>query len=146
MKLYRIMAAAAVSAALFMGPASVNADAQLFHKGEKNKQTKKELVRENKQMRAMLDSLMRELEALRDTAYEVDDYVEAEKSISLLDGVAPETYSQEVSVEYLVSASSGAEQCRGGLQYGFGKFHFECSGQGVPRTSREDEFIHYPSI
>ena len=59
MKLYRIMAAAAVSAALFMGPASVNADAQLFSKGEKNKQTKKELVRENKQMRAMLDSLMR---------------------------------------------------------------------------------------
>ena len=97
MKLYRIMAAAAVSAALFMGPASVNADAQLFSKGEKNKQTKKELVRENKQMRAMLDSLMRELEALRDTAYEVDDYVEAEKSISLLDGVAPETYSQEVT-------------------------------------------------
>ena len=47
MKLYRIMAAAAVSAALFMGPASVNADAQLFSKGEKNKQTKKELVREN---------------------------------------------------------------------------------------------------
>ena len=91
------MAAAAVSAALFMGPASVNADAQLFRKGEKNKQTKKELVRENKQMRSMLDSLMRELEALRDTAYEVDDYVEAEKSISLLDGVAPETYSQEVT-------------------------------------------------
>lgn len=97
MKLYRIMAAAAVSAALFMGPAPVNADAQLFRKGEKNKQTKKELIRENKQMRSMLDSLMRELEALRDTAYEVDDYVEAEKSISLLDGVAPETYSQEVT-------------------------------------------------
>ena len=78
------MAAAAISAALFMGPASVNADAQLFRKGEKNKQTKKELVRENEQMKAMLDSLMRELEAPRDTAYEVDDYVEAEKSISLL--------------------------------------------------------------
>ena len=97
MNLYRIIAAAAVSAALIIGQASEDADAQVFRSMKKPSPSKKELVRENQRMRAMLDSLMQELEALRDTSYVEEEYVDGGKSFSLLDGIAPETYSQEVT-------------------------------------------------
>ena len=97
MNLYRIIAAAAVSAALIIGQASEDADAQVFRSMKKPSPNKKELVRENQRMRAMLDSLMQELEALRDTSYVEEEYVDGGKSFSLLDGIAPETYSQEVT-------------------------------------------------
>ncbi len=96
MNLYRIIAAAAVSAALIIGQAS-DAGAQVFRSMKKPSPSKKELVRENQRMRAMLDSLMQELEALRDTSYVEEEYVDGGKSFSILDGIAPETYSQEVT-------------------------------------------------
>ncbi len=61
------------------------------------KPSKSELIEENQRMRSMLDSLLLELEALKDTAYVEEEYVDGNKSFSLLDGIAPETYSQEVT-------------------------------------------------
>lgn len=85
----------AAVAAMFTVQMSAEASAQgLF--GRK-KVSRQELLEENMRMRSMLDSLMQELDALRDTAYVEDVYVESGRSFSLLDGVAPETYSQEVT-------------------------------------------------
>ncbi len=67
---------------------------KIFHS---KKPSRAELVKENTRMRAMLDSLLLELEALRDTAYVEDEYVDGNRTFSILDGVAPETYSQEVT-------------------------------------------------
>ncbi len=67
---------------------------KIFHS---KKPSRAELVKENTRMRAMLDSLLLELEALRDTAYVEDEYVDGNSTFSILDGVAPETYSQEVT-------------------------------------------------
>ena len=95
MKSYRFVCAA-VGAVLLMSGLAENVSAQgLLRK--KQPGTRKELLQENQRMKSMLDSLMRELEALKDTAYVEEEYSEGGKSFSLLDGVAPETYSQEVT-------------------------------------------------
>lgn len=94
MRLYKFISVAAV-AAMFAVQMSAEASAQgLF---SRKKVSRQELLEENRRMRSMLDSLMQELDALRDTAYVEDGYVENGRSFSLLDGVAPETYSQEVT-------------------------------------------------
>ena len=94
MRLYKFISVAAV-AAMFAVQMSTEASAQgLFNR---KKVSRQELLEENRRMRSMLDSLMQELDALRDTAYVEDGYVENGRSFSLLDGVAPETYSQEVT-------------------------------------------------
>lgn len=70
----------------------------LFWKKKNNdNKTKQELLEENKRLLAMLDSLNQEIEALRDTAWMAEELVEKEVGQSLLDGVAPLTYSQEVT-------------------------------------------------
>ena len=100
MKIYKVLIAAlAVFSVCLDG--DLNAQERSGRKlfglfGSKNP-TKKELVQENQRMRSMIDSLMLELQALEDTAYVEEEYVEEGKSYSLLDGVAPETYSQEVT-------------------------------------------------
>ena len=97
MKIYKVLIAAlAVFSVCLDGDlnAQERSGRKLF--GRKNP-TKKELVQENQRMRSMIDSLMLELQALEDTAYVEEEYVEEGKSYSLLDGVAPETYSQEVT-------------------------------------------------
>lgn len=95
MKSYRFICAA-VAVALFVSGLAVDASAQgLFRKDRPG--TRRELLRENTRLRSMLDSLMKELDALRDTAYVEEEYIDGGKSFSLLDGVAPETYSQEVT-------------------------------------------------
>ena len=97
MKIYKVLIAAlAVFSVCLDGDlnAQEKSGRKLF--GRKSP-TKKELVQENQRMRSMIDSLMLELQALEDTAYVEEEYVEEGKSYSLLDGVAPETYSQEVT-------------------------------------------------
>lgn len=73
--------------------------AQKFFWKKKNNdnKTRQELLEENKRLLAMLDSLNQEIEALRDTAWMAEELVEKEVGQSLLDGVAPLTYSQEVT-------------------------------------------------
>lgn len=73
--------------------------AQKFFWKKKNNdnKTRQELIEENNRLQAMLDSLNQEIEALRDTAWMAEELVEKEVGQSLLDGVAPLTYSQEVT-------------------------------------------------
>lgn len=101
MNFYRTILTAAVVAAttLFGGQFSeaqsrTSLKDKLFHS---KKQSKAELIEENQRMRSMLDSLLQELEALKDTAYVEEEYVDGNKAFSLLDGISPETYSQEVT-------------------------------------------------
>lgn len=95
MRLFRIISGAAV-AVMLSALMPVETCAQNLSGGRKSR-TKRELIQENQRMRSMLDSLMQELESLRDTAYVENDYVDEGRSFSLLDGVSPETYSQEVT-------------------------------------------------
>ena len=97
MKIYKVLIAALAVFSVCLG-VNLNAQERSGRRpfARKNS-TKKELIRENEKMRSMLDSLMLELKALEDTAYVEEEYVEEGKSYSLLDGVAPETYSQEVT-------------------------------------------------
>lgn len=101
MNFYRtILTAAVVAATTLLGGQLSEAQNRtsfkdkLFHS---KKQSKAELIEENQRMRSMLDSLLQELEALRDTAYVEEEYVDGNKAFSLLDGISPETYSQEVT-------------------------------------------------
>ena len=77
MKIYKVLIAAlAVFSVCLDGDlnAQERSGRKLF--GRKNP-TKKELVQENQRMRSMIDSLMLELQALEDTAYVEEEYVEA---------------------------------------------------------------------
>ena len=101
MNFYRTILTTAVVAAttLLGGPFSeaqnrTSLKDKLFHN---KKQSRAELIEENQRMRSMLDSLLQELEALKDTAYVEEEYVDGNKTFSLLDGISPETYSQEVT-------------------------------------------------
>ncbi|MGM9743417.1 MAG: LysM peptidoglycan-binding domain-containing protein [Candidatus Cryptobacteroides sp.] len=58
--------------------------------------SKKELIRENARMKAVLDSLMQELESLKDTAYLEED-LPAGDDYPLLNGLSPDDYTQEVT-------------------------------------------------
>ena len=97
MKLYSFFSTAAVVAAVVFGPSCESASAQNLFSGIRQKKSKKELINENIRLRSMLDSLMLEIDSFRDTAYVEEEYTDGGKSFSLLDGVAPETYSQEVT-------------------------------------------------
>ena len=93
----RIFAGIGVAAALTFGVMDASAQSN-WATTRPVRKTKKELLRENSRLKNMLDSLLQELDALKDTASveEMETIVER-KSFSLLDGVAPETYSQEVT-------------------------------------------------
>lgn len=97
MKLYSFFSTAAVVAAVVFGPSCESASAQNLFSGIRQKKSKKELINENIRLRSMVDSLMLEIDSFRDTAYVEEEYTDGGKSFSLLDGVAPETYSQEVT-------------------------------------------------
>lgn len=97
MKLYSFFSTAAVVAAVVFGPSCESASAQNLFSGIRQKKSKKELINENIRLRSMLDSLMLEIDSFRDTAYVEEEYTDGGKSFSLLDGVSPETYSQEVT-------------------------------------------------
>lgn len=97
MKLYSFFSTAAVVAAVVFGPSCESASAQNLFSGIRQKKSRKELINENIRLRSMLDSLMLEIDSFRDTAYVEEEYTDGGKSFSLLDGVAPETYSQEVT-------------------------------------------------
>lgn len=97
MKLYRFFSTAAVVAAVVFGPSCESASAQNLFSGIRQKKSRKELINENIRLRSMVDSLMLEIDSFRDTAYVEEEYTDGGKSFSLLDGVAPETYSQEVT-------------------------------------------------
>ena len=77
--------------------------------------SKKELLRENLRMRSVLDSLIQELEALKDTAYE--DVVEpAQDDYPALGNLSPEDYTQEVtdsllSIWYLQKKAASVKDC-----------------------------------
>lgn len=93
----RIFAGIGVAAALTFGVMDASAQSNGATTRPVRK-TKKELLKENSRLKYMLDSLLQEVDALKDTASveEMETIVER-KSFSLLDGVAPETYSQEVT-------------------------------------------------
>ena len=97
MKLYSFFSTAAVVAAVVFGPSCESASAQNLFSGIRQKKSKKELINENIRLRSMLDSLLLEIDSFRDTAYVEEEYTDGGKSFSLLDGVSPETYSQEVT-------------------------------------------------
>lgn len=96
MEFYKLFAGLAVTAALTLNAGAVPARQQSSQKTLKK--SRKELVLENARLKAIVDSLLQEVDALKDTAYmeEVEPELNR-KSFSLLDGVAPETYSQEVT-------------------------------------------------
>lgn len=80
-----------------VGSGDMAAQNFFWKKKNNDNKTKQELLEENKRLLAMLDSLNQEIEALRDTAWMAEELVEKEVGQSLLDGVAPLTYSQEVT-------------------------------------------------
>lgn len=97
MGFHRFFAGIGVAAALTFGVMDASAQSNGATTRPVRK-TKKELLKENSRLKYMLDSLLQEVDALKDTASveEIETIVER-KSFSLLDGVAPETYSQEVT-------------------------------------------------
>lgn len=97
MGFHRLFAGIGVAAALAFGVMEASAQSNGTTTRPVRK-TKKELLKENSRLKFMLDSLLQEVDALKDTASveEMETIVER-KSFSLLDGVAPETYSQEVT-------------------------------------------------
>ena len=83
---------------LVSGMFLTNVSAQPFSGGrtDRNK-SRKELLRENERLKAVLDSLNQELEALKDTAYIDNSEVTIAEGNSLLDGISPGDYTMEVT-------------------------------------------------
>ena len=82
--------AALAAAVLFV--TAPDASAQLFRSGKRK--PRKELIRENQRLRTMLDSLLQEIEALKDTAYiDESEVAIAEGPASALSGISPEEYT-----------------------------------------------------
>lgn len=75
-----------------------DASAQFFGRKTGDKKSRKELIRENQRLKVMLDSLSKEIEALKDTAYiDEAEVMVAEGPASALDGLSPEDYTVEVT-------------------------------------------------
>ena len=110
----KLLSGVAVTAALtltFIIPEAAAQNGVFAKKKTEKSKTRKELIRENYRMRCVIDSLLQEVEAFKDTAY-VDETISerTSRNFSLLDGVAPETYSQEVTDSLLSIWSATSEK------------------------------------
>ena len=85
------IAAAIVSVSFSLMPCDAHAS-----QGKPKTKSKKELLRENARMRAVLDSLMEEIESLKDTAY-LEEEEPAGGDYPLLNGLSPSDYTQDVT-------------------------------------------------
>ncbi len=98
MKIFAKYIAAALAAFSFVGFCEAQAQVFPFRKRAASEgKSRKVLFEENKRLRSRIDSLLQEIEALKDTiAYESAVGSVDPEAGPLLEGVAPETYSQEV--------------------------------------------------
>ncbi len=148
----KLLSGVAVTAALtltFIIPEAAAQNGVFAKKKTEKSKTRKELIRENYRMRCVIDSLLQEVEAFKDTAY-VDETISerTSRNFSLLDGVAPETYSQEVT-DSLLSIWYLHRQAKNSIEgsYNMDSVHFTSNVPDkvlLERLSKMNSFITLP--